>query len=115
MGFWEGETCEHCGGPIIERRVSLHRKVRGKYVLIEHVPAGVCKQRGHALLCRQRPKDDRGKRTRALSREAAGHGAVVRAVSGRSCTVEGGRWGRPGLGISGHSLSIGPTVLAANP
>ena len=46
MGFWEGETCEHCGGPIIERRVSLHRKVRGKYVLIEHVPAGVCKQCG---------------------------------------------------------------------
>ena len=46
MGFWEGEMCEHCGGPIIERHVSLHRKVKGKYVLLEHVPAGVCKQCG---------------------------------------------------------------------
>jgi len=46
MGFWEGETREHCGGPIIERHISLHRKFRGKYVLIEHVPTGVCKQCG---------------------------------------------------------------------
>ena len=46
MGFWEGEKCEYCGGPIVERHVSLHRKVRGKYVLIEHVPAGVCKECG---------------------------------------------------------------------
>jgi YgiT-type zinc finger domain-containing protein len=46
MGFWEGETCERCGGPLIERHVSLHRKVKGQYVLIEHVPAGVCKECG---------------------------------------------------------------------
>jgi YgiT-type zinc finger domain-containing protein len=46
MGFWDGETCECCGGPIVEKHVSLHRKVKGKYVLIEHVPAGVCKQCG---------------------------------------------------------------------
>jgi YgiT-type zinc finger domain-containing protein len=46
MGFWEGETCEYCGGPIIERRVTLHRKVKKKYVLIENVPAGVCTQCG---------------------------------------------------------------------
>jgi YgiT-type zinc finger domain-containing protein len=46
MGFWEGETCEYCGGPIIERRVTLHRKVKKKYVLVENVPAGVCTQCG---------------------------------------------------------------------
>ena len=42
ISFWEGETCEYCGGPIVEKHVTLHRKVKGQYVLIEHVPAGVC-------------------------------------------------------------------------
>jgi YgiT-type zinc finger domain-containing protein len=46
MSFWEGETCEYCGGPIVEKRVTLHRKVREEYVLIENVPAGVCTQCG---------------------------------------------------------------------
>ena len=46
MAFWEGETCEYCGGPIVEKRVTLHRKVRRRYVLIENVPAGVCTQCG---------------------------------------------------------------------
>lgn len=46
MDFWEGETCEYCGGTIVEKRVTLHRKVRGQYVLIENVPAGVCTQCG---------------------------------------------------------------------
>jgi YgiT-type zinc finger domain-containing protein len=46
MSFWENETCEYCGGSIVERRVTLHRKVRGGYVLIENVPAGVCKECG---------------------------------------------------------------------
>ncbi|MCX7011911.1 MAG: YgiT-type zinc finger protein [Candidatus Sumerlaeota bacterium] len=46
MDFWEGETCEYCGGSIVEKRVTLHRKVRGRYVLIENVPAGVCGQCG---------------------------------------------------------------------
>ncbi len=40
--FWQGETCEYCDGTIVEKRVTLHRKVRDKYVLIENVPAGVC-------------------------------------------------------------------------
>lgn len=44
--FWEGETCEYCGGPIVEKRVTLHRKVRRQYVLIENVPAGVCTRCG---------------------------------------------------------------------
>ena len=46
MGFWKGETCEYCGGPIVEKRVTLHRKAQGQYVLIENVPAGVCTQCG---------------------------------------------------------------------
>jgi len=45
-GFWESENCEYCGGPLIEKRVTLHRRVRGKYVLVENVPAGVCTQCG---------------------------------------------------------------------
>ena len=46
MSFWKGETCEYCGGGIVEKRVTLHRKVKGNYVLIENVPAGVCSQCG---------------------------------------------------------------------
>jgi YgiT-type zinc finger domain-containing protein len=46
MSFWEKETCEYCGGPIVERRVTLHHKVRDGYVLIENVPAGVCRECG---------------------------------------------------------------------
>jgi YgiT-type zinc finger domain-containing protein len=44
--FWEGETCEYCGAPIVEKRVTVHRKVRRKYVVVEKVPAGVCTQCG---------------------------------------------------------------------
>jgi hypothetical protein len=40
MGFWENEGCEYCGGPIIQKRVTLHGKVRGGYVQIENVSAG---------------------------------------------------------------------------
>ena len=46
MGFWDGETCEYCGGAIAEKRVTVHRKVRGNYVLVENVPAGVCVECG---------------------------------------------------------------------
>ncbi|MBI1923355.1 YgiT-type zinc finger protein [Candidatus Poribacteria bacterium] len=46
MGFWEGERCEYCNGPIVERRVELPRKVEGRYIIIENVPAGVCKACG---------------------------------------------------------------------
>lgn len=46
MEFWEGETCEYCSGKIVEKRVTLHRKVRRHYVLIENVPAGVCTECG---------------------------------------------------------------------
>ena len=46
MGFWEGERCEYCDGLIVEKSVDLSRKVKGKYVLIENVPAGVCTECG---------------------------------------------------------------------
>ena len=46
MGFWDGEHCEYCGGVIIEKRVDLSRKVKGQYILIENVPAGVCTECG---------------------------------------------------------------------
>jgi YgiT-type zinc finger domain-containing protein len=46
MSFWENETCEYCGGKIVEKRVTLHRKLKGRYVLIENIPAGVCTECG---------------------------------------------------------------------
>ena len=46
MGFWDGETCEYCGGALVEKRVTLHRKIKGKYILIENIPAGVCRTCG---------------------------------------------------------------------
>jgi YgiT-type zinc finger domain-containing protein len=46
MSFWENETCERCGGRIVERRVTLHRKTRGGCVMIENVPAAVCGECG---------------------------------------------------------------------
>ncbi len=45
-GFWDGEVCEYCGGPIVEKHVTLHRQVKGNYYLFENVPVGVCKQCG---------------------------------------------------------------------
>jgi len=46
ISFWDGETCEYCNGAIVEKRVTLHRKLKGNYVLIENVPAGVCLECG---------------------------------------------------------------------
>ncbi|MBI5142837.1 MAG: YgiT-type zinc finger protein [Nitrospirae bacterium] len=46
MEFWKGETCEYCNGCIVEKKVGLSRKYKGKYVLIENVPAGVCSECG---------------------------------------------------------------------
>ncbi len=45
-GFWERERCEYCDGLIVERKVDLSRKVRGRHVILENVPAGVCKECG---------------------------------------------------------------------
>jgi len=44
--FWDGEECEYCDGPILDKQVTIHRTVKGVYILFEHVPAGVCKECG---------------------------------------------------------------------
>lgn len=44
--FWEGETCEYCGGPIRGRTVQLTRRYRGQLALFRGVPAGVCRKCG---------------------------------------------------------------------
>ena len=41
MEFWQGERCEYCEGLIVEKQVSLSRKVKGKYAVVGNVPAGV--------------------------------------------------------------------------
>lgn len=46
MDFWQGERCEYCGGVIVEKKISLSRKAKGKYVFFENVPAGVCTECG---------------------------------------------------------------------
>jgi len=46
LSFWEHETCEYCGGALVEKRVTLHRIAHGKHILIENVPAGVCTKCG---------------------------------------------------------------------
>ena len=46
MGFWDGEQCEYCNGPIVEKIIDLPRKVGAQYVLIRNVPVGVCKKCG---------------------------------------------------------------------
>ncbi len=45
-GFWSDERCEYCDGRIVDKRVDLSRKIRGKYVLLQNVPAGVCLECG---------------------------------------------------------------------
>lgn len=45
-GFWDGERCEYCDGAIKEKRVEVSRKIKGKHLLIENVPAGVCTECG---------------------------------------------------------------------
>ncbi len=47
MESWQGERCTYCGGRIEERRVDLHRRFKGAYhIVIENVPAGVCRACG---------------------------------------------------------------------
>ena len=46
VGFWNGERCEYCDGPIVEKIVDLPRRVGKRYVLIKNVPVGVCKECG---------------------------------------------------------------------
>ena len=45
MKYNYGE-CEICDTKLIEKRIKLDFWVRGKLVIIDHVPAGVCPQCG---------------------------------------------------------------------
>ncbi len=44
--FWKDEPCQYCNGPIHEKKTGLSRKVKGKHILIENVPTGVCTECG---------------------------------------------------------------------
>lgn len=46
LSFWDGEACEYCNGLIHDKQVTLHRIVKGHYLLFEDVPAGVCHECG---------------------------------------------------------------------
>jgi YgiT-type zinc finger domain-containing protein len=40
-------SCEHCGGTVLERRVDREAlRQKGKFVILEDVPIGVCDQCG---------------------------------------------------------------------
>ena len=40
--FWENERCERCNGLIKERVFDVPKKIKGKNMIIENIPAGVC-------------------------------------------------------------------------
>ena len=44
--FWDNESCEYCNGSIREMKTDVTRKVRGKYMVIQNVPTGVCTECG---------------------------------------------------------------------
>jgi len=39
-------ACEVCGGKVIERRVTVDRRINGKLHEFENVPVGVCRECG---------------------------------------------------------------------
>ncbi len=50
MDFWEGETCEYCEGKIVDRRVTLHRKVEGRYMIIEECQQACVSDAAHITM-----------------------------------------------------------------
>ncbi len=46
LSFWDRERCEYCRGVIREKKSDLSRRVKGKYIVIENVPTGVCTECG---------------------------------------------------------------------
>ena len=91
MSFWEGETCEYCGGVIVEKRVTLHRQVHGQHILLEDVPGGCMFRVWHAVLCCECIEGDRGKHQRASegSQRSARAGVFAVARSGKSVLTLG--------------------------
>lgn len=43
--YWQGEAREYCGGKIVDKRVTLHRKIRDAYALSKNEPTGICVER----------------------------------------------------------------------
>jgi HTH-type transcriptional regulator/antitoxin MqsA len=42
----QDETCEYCGGELRAKIVTVHYRHKGKLILIENVPARVCRRCG---------------------------------------------------------------------
>lgn len=42
----QDETCEYCNGEVWAKTVTVHYRHKGKLVLIENVPARVCRRCG---------------------------------------------------------------------
>lgn len=40
------DTCFRCGNELTERRIMLHRKINGKWYMVEDVPALTCENCG---------------------------------------------------------------------
>ena len=49
-GFWEGEVCEYCGGPIVDKQVTLHRQVKGPISCLSMFPQVYAKNVVHATM-----------------------------------------------------------------
>jgi len=42
----QDESCEYCGGEVRARKVTVPYRHKGKLIIIENVPAGVCQRCG---------------------------------------------------------------------
>src|ERR671924_297699 len=42
----QDETCEYCNGELRAKTVTVHYRHKGKLVVIEHIPARVCRRCG---------------------------------------------------------------------
>ena len=96
MGFWEGETCEHCGGPIREAREPSSEgqgKVRADRTRSGRGLQAVRHAYFAANVLKMIEESVHGRRPAKRQVMVPSY----RAVSGRSCTVEGGRWGQTGI------------------
>jgi YgiT-type zinc finger domain-containing protein len=64
--------CESCGGAVVERRLTVDRRFRGRLYEFENVPVGVCREcgqrvyRGPVLEQLERLSRDRGRIKRTI-------------------------------------------------
>lgn len=69
----EYANCSFCGGPVEERLVNVDYRTKTGLVIIENVPAGVCRQCGEQYYTAQAAK--------AMERLAAAEAPVSRTVA----------------------------------